>query len=126
MSQTSFKIPRRGGAGVAFMGVEMADALIFLVSIPLALVLGSLFGMGTKAYLGVPVAGFFLNRTLIEWRANQLPGAFREWLFAHGIAGYSKRLNSQSVVYTGDATVVLPGRRIEHLLQALKEQHGND
>lgn len=114
------KIPRRGRAGVAFAGVELADAWIFLLSIPVGLFVGGFLGMGTKAFLGLPLAGYFLNRSLLAWQARQMPGALREWLFAQGISGYSRRLTSQQVLFTGDGAVLLPGRRLEEGLRALK------
>lgn len=123
----SFKIPRRGKAGVAFAGVELADAWILLASIPLAIIVGGFFGGGTKAFIGIPVVGFFLNRTLLEWQSHQMPGALREWMFSHGIAGYSGKLDSQQTIFTGDNTILIPGRRPEHLVQALKESScGNE
>lgn len=118
----TFLIPRRGRAGVAFAGVEMADAWILLASFPIALLVGGFFGVGSKAYIGIPVAGFFLNRTLLQWQSQQLPGAVREWFFSTGLAGYSKSLKSQNVVFHGDNTILVPGRRIDAFLQKLKDE----
>lgn len=109
----SIDIPRHGNAGVAFLGVEFGDAIILLASVFIAIPVGA--QVGTLAFLGIPAAGFFLNRLYIDWRANSLPGQSARFFYGLGILGYSKGLSSRSVVYVGDGRVINPGnnQRIE-------------
>jgi hypothetical protein len=119
-----FRIPRRGDAGVAFLGVELKDAWLVLGGIFGGLFAGSAGGMGTAGYFGFPVAGYMLNRIYIDWQSNNLPGAFRCRLFSRGIpgAGYSPTIKTQKVVYVGDAVVINPASSsvIDDVLQHRK------
>lgn len=104
MSQ--FRIPRRGGANVAFLGVELGDAWILLASIFIALIVGAVFHGGAAAFIGIPVGGYFVNRIYIDWKNKQLPGAVKLWFFARGLSGFGVKIKSQQVVYTGDNTII--------------------
>lgn len=108
MSNQAFRIPRRGDAGVAFLGVELKDAWLVLGGVFCGLFAGSVFQMGTAGYIGFPIGGYMLNRVYIEWQNNNLPGVFRCRLFSRGITGYSPTIRAQNVVYTGDAVVINP------------------
>ena len=101
-----FKIPRYADAGVAFLGVELNDALILIASVFLGLAAGTQFG--APAYIGVPVVGFFVNKAFIDWRSKSLPGQFRVVLFRIGLVGYSRAFKGGDVVFVGDATVINP------------------
>ena len=105
----NMRIPRYGDAGVAFAGVELKDAVIVLVSIFLALIFGG--KVGTLGYIGFPVAGYFLNRLYVDRRSSQLPGQFRAYLFAQGLLGYSKSLQSKEILFIGDADGINPGSK---------------
>jgi hypothetical protein len=107
MSSDDTTIPRFAKAGVAFLGVEFNDALILFASIFLGLFMGP--SLGTGAYLGIPVAGFFINRLYIDWRSAALPGQVRAFLFSTGMGGYSKAFKSRQVVFVGDGVVINTG-----------------
>lgn len=108
--QTTFKIPRKGGANVAFLGAELKDAMPVLASVFIGIFCGSALGWGNVGYLGIPISGYFLNRVYIDWQSKTLPGAFRNFLFSKGIAGYSTALKSQKTIFKGDGLVINPGR----------------
>lgn len=103
------QIPRYARAGVAFLGVEFGDALILVGSIFAALLLGKT--LGTGAYIGIPVAGFYINRAYIEWRSKSLPGQWASLLFRWGLVGYSKAFSARETVFVGDAIIINPGSR---------------
>lgn len=100
----SFRIPRRGGSGVAFLGVELKDATILLASLFLGLFCGSTFEMGNTAYLGFPVGGYFVNRLYVDWHSKSAPGALRNFLFSKGIWGYTSAFKKQKTLFIGDGT----------------------
>jgi hypothetical protein len=112
VSNEEFEIPRHGNAGVAFIGVELKDATIVIVSVFVGIVVG--WQTGPLGYLGVPAAGFFLNKVYIDWRKNTLPGQTRLQLFKAGLAGYGRGFKSADVLFVGDAAVLYPGRREAH------------
>lgn len=87
MINETFRIPRRGNAGVAFLGVEIKDAVIVIGSVFAGLLCGSAFDMGNVGYLGMPIGGYFVNRLYIDWQTKTLPGAFRNFLFSKGLWG---------------------------------------
>ncbi len=101
MSEQAY-IPKRAGANVAFLGVELKDAAILIASVFLGILSGSMFGMGNLGYLGMPLAGYFLNRIYIEWQSRNPRGVVRRQLFKLGLTGYSKTLSSQQTVFVGD------------------------
>lgn len=109
--QTTFKIPRKGGANVAFLGAELKDAVPVLASVFIGIFCGSALGWGNFGYLGIPVGGYFINRMYIDWQGKTLPGAFRNFLFSKGLAGYSKVLKSQKTVFKGDGVVINQGTK---------------
>lgn len=122
MSKT-YRIPRRGGSGVAFLGVELKDATILLSSLFLGLVCGTAFEMGNTAFIGFPVGGYFANRVYVDWQAKSTPGAFRTYLFSKGIWGYSAALEKQKTLFVGDSTVI--NRQSKHWLGQAVEKSRN-
>ena len=106
MSNEEFRIPRHGSAGVAFLGVEVQDAIILIASIFLALPAGRIFG--TPGYLGIPVVGYFMNTLYVDWRSKTLPGSTKAILFSLGLARYSSAFTDQRVVYLGDSNIINP------------------
>lgn len=101
-----YVIPRFASAGVAFLGVELNDALILICSVFVGLATGTQFG--PVAYIGVPVAGFFLNKLFIDWRSKSLPGQTRVYLFQIGLVGYAGGFKGGDVVFVGDGVVINP------------------
>jgi hypothetical protein len=101
-----FEIPRHASAGIAFLGVDLNDALILIGSIFVALGAGAV--LGGMYYIVVPIIGYVLNRIYLDWRTNALPGDLRAKLYAAGIVGYSRALQSRDTVYVGDAVVINP------------------
>jgi hypothetical protein len=126
MSNKSFQIPRNGAAGVAFLGVQLADASLLIASVFLGLLLGA-----TVSYMGyvlVPTAGFFLNKAFLEWKNTRLPGYLRNYLFSHGVWGYSDAFDSSKTIFVGDSSVINPGASAfldAVASQAKKVDHGN-
>jgi hypothetical protein len=109
VSNKRFHIPKHGGAGPAFLGVEFKDTYIVLLSIFIALPAGRIFG--GLAYVAIPLGGYFLNKQYLEWKEMRLPGFFRSVLFRWGISGYSAALSSKDVIFVGDGKVINPGRK---------------
>lgn len=105
-SASEFEIPRHGNAGVAFLGVELADAWLVIASVFAGLALGTHFG--PVAYLGIPVGGFMLNKWYVDLRSRALPGQVRAALYRAGLVGYSKAFEAADTVYIGDWTVINP------------------
>lgn len=104
-----YVIPRHAGAGIAFLGVELNDALILLASLFIGLLCGPFFG--TVSYLAVPAGGYVLNRFYLEWRNKSLPGQTKAYLFSIGLASYSRALTSRGVVFVGDGNIINPSSR---------------
>lgn len=107
MSNDVFKIPRHGRAGVAFLGVQLKDAVILISSVFIGLIVGKFIGF--SGYVGIPVLGYFANKTYLDWKSARLPGYLRLFLFAHGIAGYSSAFKQRNTIYIGDGVVINPG-----------------
>lgn len=107
MSNDVFSIPRHGGAGVGFLGVELKDTGILIASVFLGIVVGASAGYG--GYIGIPVAGYFVNKIYLDWKNASLPGYFRLSLFVMGIYGYSPAFKQKNTLYVGDAVVINPG-----------------
>lgn len=107
MSNKRFHIPRHGGAGPSLFGVEFKETYILIVSVFIALIAGRFFG--AIAYIGIPFAGFHINKKFLEWKEHKLPGFFRSVLFGAGLKSYSKAFKSQSVVFVGDGKVINSG-----------------
>ncbi len=95
-------IPKRAGADVAFLGVELKDTAILIASVFIGILCGSLFGMGNFGYVGMPVAGYFLNRAYIEWQSRNQRGVVRRYLYKVGLGGFSKTHTSQQTIFVGD------------------------
>lgn len=107
MPNKVFSIPRHGKAGVAFLGVELKDAVILIGSVFIGLFAGTVVGF--SGYIGVPVFGYFVNKAYLDWKTSRLPGYFRSFLFTLGFAGYSPAFQQRNTVYIGDAVVINPG-----------------
>ncbi|WP_049096369.1 hypothetical protein [Burkholderia cepacia] len=122
-----FRIPRYGGADAAFLGVQFKDTYILIVSVLVAFVAGKF--LGTFAYLGIPFAGYHINKKYIEWRNAKLDGFVRAFLYRFGVASYGKRgFKSQRTLYIGDATVINPRSKLlvdAVLRRDLKEEEGS-
>ncbi len=101
MSEQAY-IPKRAGAGVAFLGVELKDAVIVICSVFIGIFAGSVLQAGNFGYIGIPLLGYFCNRLFIEWQSRYPRGIVKRALFRVGLSGYSKTLSSQKVVFVGD------------------------
>jgi hypothetical protein len=108
MINHSFRIPKRGDARVAFLGVELQDAVIVIGSVFVGIFCGSALDMGNVGFLGIPIAGYAVNRVYIDWQSRTLPGAFRNFLFSVGLSGYSDALRSQKTIFIGDNQIINP------------------
>ena len=108
MSSEEFEIPRNGNAGVAFLGVELSDTWILIVSVFLGLGAGSIGQLGVLGYLGFPLGGYVLNKLYVDWRSKTVPGQVRNYLFRMGLMGYTKALKGGDVVFVGDSRVINP------------------
>lgn len=118
--KTQCRIPRRAGASVAFLGVELSDAMILLVSVFAGLFCGSFLQWGNYGYILMPVGGFFLNRMYIDWQSRTLPGAARKFFYSLGVKGYSPTLDSQKNVYVGDGRIANLGSS-QHLNELIEK-----
>ena len=127
MSNLSYRIPRYADAGVAFLGVELKDAWLLIASLFMGIIVGGFMKVGWMAFIGIPLSGYYINRALIEWQSQHLPGFIRTYLFSKGIRGYSSGITSQQVIYVGDAVAIYPGsvQLIDRLITRSKEKkHG--
>jgi hypothetical protein len=96
-------IPRHAGSGISFAGADVKDAWIVISSGVLAIVAGGLLHLGTLAFIGFPVAGYFINRMYVDWKTRALPGQFQATLYRLGLSGYSRGFPTQAMVYVGDS-----------------------
>lgn len=119
MSSEGFEIPRHGKAGVAFLGVELSDAWILILSVFIGLGAGSLLQLGVKAYVGIPIGGYILNKLFVDWRSKSVPGELRNYLFRTGLMGYTNAFKGGNVVFEGDSKVINPDSQalIDHALR---------
>ena len=102
-----FDIPKHASAGVAFLGAELGDAVIVLAGIFIGLL--AFLKFGAMGFIGSVAAGFFLNKTYLDWREGLPAGQVRARLFRAGVFGYSNGFKGGEVVFVGDATVINPG-----------------
>lgn len=104
-----YEIPRYGNAKVAFLGTEINDAKIFLLSIFVGLLAGKLIpNMGLKGYVGIPALGYFLNRAWVDWKVKSPAGYIPALLYGIGLFSYSSAFTSRGQVFVGDGTVINP------------------
>ena len=101
----SYKIPRYADSGISFVGVELKDATILIVSIFAGLIGGTSFGLGMVGYVGIPLSGYALNRLLISVKSRHLPGALRAWLFSHGLAKFGAIRGQKTVILGSNRTM---------------------
>ncbi len=113
-------IPKRAGAGVAFLGVELKDAAIVIASVFVGIFAGSAFDLGNFGYIGIPLLGYFCNRVFIEWQSRNPRGLVRRALYQLGVSGYSKALSSQQIVFVGDNNPTCPAT-FKKFTQELKD-----
>lgn len=106
MRSDHLEIPRYGGAGVSFLGVEFKDAWLLVGCTVAGLLLGHVHVL---LYFVLPGAGYLLNRAYVEWLSSGPPGRLRSWAYELGLAGYSAGHRSPDVVFIGDARGVFPG-----------------
>lgn len=104
---TQYKIPKHSKAGVAFLGVEFKDTYLLIVCVIFGLIFGGQFGLFGQ--IGIPVLGFMLNKSFLDWKKQRLPGFANEVLYSFGIKGYSKGLNKKNKIFVGDARPINTG-----------------
>lgn len=127
MTNQALRIPKRGDAGVAFLGVELKDTAIVICSLFVGLFCGSALDMGNAGYLGIPIGGYAVNRLYIDWQSKNLPGALRNFLFRVGLSGYSDSLKSQKTVFIGNNQIINPAasRVVDQFTTIAKRSHVN-
>jgi hypothetical protein len=126
MSNKTFQIPRNGAAGVAFLGVQLVDASLLIASVFLGLLVGAT--VSYVAYVVIPTVGFFLNKVYLDWKSTRLPGYLRNYLYSHGVWGYSDAFDSSKTIFVGDSSVINTGASafLDAIAsQAKKVDHGN-
>jgi hypothetical protein len=101
-----FDIPKHGGAGVAFLGVEFDDSIVTILGVFLGLGLGIKYG--ALAAIGMSAGAFMLNKAYLDWREGLPAGHLRSTLFQLGLYGYSCAFRSADVVFMGDGVVINP------------------
>jgi hypothetical protein len=101
------RVPKHGKADAAFAGAQLSDAWLAIMSIFVALVVGSIFGW--VAYVGIPVLGYFSTKAYIAWKTRNLPGHFRAVLYRYGLfGGYSRAFDRKKKLFVGDSNVANP------------------
>jgi len=97
------KIPRGANAGVAFLGVELADTAPLVISIFMSIPLSS----GGSWWLPIicVVAGFFATKLYVEFNSGQLNGHTQTLLYSYGIEGYSSAFDRQNKLFIGDSVI---------------------
>ena len=106
-----YYIPRNGKADVALYGTggELKDGMIFFSSIGAAFFLGKIFG--PLYFIATPIAGLFLNKAVVKWKKEQLPGFIRCFFYGLGLAGYSSAFDAQKKIFVGDNQIINPAPR---------------
>lgn len=105
----SHKIPRHGKAGVAFAGATLAEAAPLIASIFIALGVGSL--VGWMGYLGVPLVGYIISKSYVEWKKGRLPGHLAVVLYKRGLVPFSRAFDKRNKVFVGNSSVINPGSK---------------
>jgi hypothetical protein len=100
------RVPRHGKADVAFAGAQLGDAWFLILSVFGGLILGSM--VGWSAYIGIPLAGYFVTKSYIQWKSKNLPGHFLVLLYRAGFMGYSSAFNRRKKLFIGDSKIVNP------------------
>jgi hypothetical protein len=101
------RVPRHGKAEAAFAGAQLSDAWLLIMSVFLALVVGSLCGW--VAYVGIPLLGYFGTKMYIEWKSHNLPGHFTAVLYRYGFwSGYSRAFDRKKKLFIGDSKMANP------------------
>lgn len=101
-----FDIPKHAAAGVAFLGVELSDAVIALLGLVIGLV--AFLKFGAMGFIGCSAGGFFLNKAYLEWREGLPAGQVRARLFESGLGVYSNGFKGGDTVFVGDGVVINP------------------
>ena len=101
----TYKIPRYADSGISFVGVELKDATILIVSIFAGLIGGTSFGLGMVGYVGIPLGGYALNRLLITLQSRHLPGSLRAWLFSYGLAKFGSIRGQKTLILGSNRTM---------------------
>jgi hypothetical protein len=106
----SHYIPRHGRSGVATMGVELREALPFLVSVLLGILTIKVFGSLMVGLL-LPAATWLLTKQWLAFTRNQAPGFMQSVLYGLGLpgCGYSRALDVQKKRFVGDNQASCPG-----------------
>ena len=103
---TTHRIPRRAKAGIAFAGVELKEATPLLGSVFGGLAAGQIWGWA--GYLGVPLAGYIVNRLYLDWKSGRLPGELRVLMYKIGFMSFSKAFDRQQKLFIGNSVVINP------------------
>lgn len=102
-----YHIPKHGKADVAFLGVEFKDTYLLILSVIFGLTFGQQFGLFGQ--IGIPVIGYMLNKSFLDWKKSQLPGYTNEFLYKLGIKGFSSGMNKSNKIFVGDARPINTG-----------------
>jgi hypothetical protein len=103
------KIPRHGKAGVAFAGATLAEAAPLIASIFIALGVG--YVAGWMGYLGVPLLGYIVSKSYVEWKKGRLPGHLAVVLYKRGLVPFSRAFDKRNKVFVGNSVVINPGSK---------------
>jgi len=121
------RVTRYGGAGVAFLGVDVEDTYLLIASVFIALIAGS--KLGPPGFFVPPLVGYGLTKIYLDWKSGHLPGMERAWLYSRGYMGYSSGLDSMGTIYFGDDIAKNPEieeQEIAIILEHFKaQQHGS-
>ena len=105
-------IPKRANSGVQFLGVNMGDAMPFVICFVMGLLLIRPFG--PMFFFITAGIGYFITKALVLWKERNPPGAIQAWLYSKGIFGYSKVFDKQNKLFLGDNTIEnFPKKQIE-------------
>ena len=96
-----YRIPRLGGKGVGFAGVEFSQAIIFAVSFSVGFLLMGVLGASA---LGIPVVGYFANKFYLDWLRDKPMGYVKTILYRKGWYSFSKAFDRPDKLFLGNAT----------------------
>lgn len=92
-------IPRFGGKGVGFAGVELRESWLFVGSGAISFV--AMFVIGWKAIF-IGLIGYSINKQYLQWSRHHPPRFLRTKFYVWGVAGFTSAFNSPKKIFIGN------------------------
>lgn len=96
-----YRIPRFGGKGVGFAGVEFSQATIFVVGFSIGFLTMGILG---PTAVGFPLVGYWVNKWYLDWLRDKPMGYVKTYLYRMGWYGFSSVFDKPGKIFVGNAT----------------------